>query len=368
MRRIGRGRTALVVVAALAVTGMALAATRQVARPAAPVDGAMRTWRLAFVRAGDIWVANGDGGEARLLVKDGEAPAWSPDRKRIAFVRKGNVWRVGADGRGLRQLTFGWTGREVSELESELAIIDDQAVDISWDPRASMITFSHWERARLARPGEAKAETIACCAIFDVPTDAGKQRPGLVRRFDVRDEAAGFLFSYHGHPAWSQSGKRLAFVRNGDIWVAERHLDETGRPTSLLGESYRTGVWAVDTTRLAAVARYDAPTYRGSRENEGVVHLSWSPDEKHLAYEIRRLGGSGFDEIHVVDVTRDQYQDLVARRDRRLVEDGSHPSFSPDGRYLAYERWDDGSQGIWAISIDGKTKRQLVRDGEQPAW
>ncbi len=101
------------------------------AQPAWASDG-----RLAFVRAGDLWLRSSDGGESALLVDAAEpvwspddraiavarhggiealdpasgqtrrltdqpgdgSPAWSADGERIAFVRRGAIWAIGADG------------------------------------------------------------------------------------------------------------------------------------------------------------------------------------------------------------------------------------------------------------------------------
>jgi len=358
MRRAGVLAAMLALVGLIAPTGVT-----------APQAGPLRSWRLAFVRDGALWMANGDGSDQRRVIQNVDRPAWSPDKRKIAFVRKGNVWVANADGSRQRQLTFRWK-RAQATGEACQVFSEGRWVDASWDPKAPVITFSHWEDYRLTRKDGREARTIASCAIYDAPLRATRGHPELLTRFGPFDREAAYYFSYHSHPAWSRSGKMLAFVRNGDIWIADRYFDKQGQPSFRLGPDYLRGIWEITATRLAAVAVYDAPTDRASRENEGVVRLSWSPDEQYLAYEIRRLSGSGFDEIHVLRVTRDKYDRPRASEDRRLVEDGTDPCFSPDGRFLAYESWAwaGSRQGIWVVSRDGKTKQQLVEDGEQPAW
>jgi Tol biopolymer transport system component len=47
--------------------------------------------RLAFERAGGIWVMRADGTRARRIVADAKAPAWSPDGRLIAFIGRGSA-------------------------------------------------------------------------------------------------------------------------------------------------------------------------------------------------------------------------------------------------------------------------------------
>jgi hypothetical protein len=51
-----------------------------------------------------VWISDVFGAHARRLTANGSAPAWSA-RDRIAFVRAGQVWLVRPNGHGLRRLT-----------------------------------------------------------------------------------------------------------------------------------------------------------------------------------------------------------------------------------------------------------------------
>ncbi len=323
---------------------------------------------LLFVRARDVWIAHADGTGQRRLIRGAEAPCWSPDRKQIAFARAGNVWVARADGSGQRQVTalsdpHGWAAAPQG--------CSGRPVDIAWDLVDGLITFSRPQAfsvrqvgtvAGRPRPAGA-AETLYTVSLFDVPAAARRaSRP--VSRWDPLDGAAGFRFSEQSHPAWSHDGKRLAFARNGDIWFACRggaRFD--GDPIPPRGKG-RWPAWRWEVARLAAVAHYDAPTYRVSREVYAVTHLSWAPDGRRLAYGVRRMGGTGHEQIHLLEV---QEKDGFLRDgvDRTLATDGEDPVFSPDGRSIAYAAY---GGDIVAVSLDGKTKRRLVRGGRQPAW
>ncbi len=111
---------ALLCCAAVTATAAVAAAeeTRLLRQPAVSAT------HVAFVHAGDVWLADRDGGEARRLTTFGgieSAPMFSPDGKQVAFTGKydGNldVYSVGIEGGEPRRLTWhpgddvvrGWT-------------------------------------------------------------------------------------------------------------------------------------------------------------------------------------------------------------------------------------------------------------------
>jgi len=324
--------------------------------------GPLKSWRLAFVRRGDIWIANGDGTGQRVLIRNASSPCWSPDRKQIAFARHGNVWVADSDGRGARQLT---SRRQQGPSRPEGGrYTGGRDVTISWDARDDVITFSHWERFSVARLGSRDARVIAGCSIYDVP--AASRRPQSAKaRFDIFDDEARFHPSANDCPAWSRSGQRLAFVRNGDVWIAER--SETPGRTAAPGKRVPPSTWGWDVTRLEAAARYDAPTDRGSRMNLFVTHLSWSPDGKSIAYGRRRLDGSGVWEVFVRKV-RQRGGSFLPDSASKLA-DGQDPCFSPDGKWIAYHgEGEGGLADIIALPLAGGQARRIVANGSQPAW
>jgi len=61
----------------------------------------------------------------------------------------------------------------------------------------------------------------------------------------------------------------------------------------------------------------------------------------------------------------------TARQVTDAYNDARHPSFSPDGRNIAFQGYRDGGYDIWAVSPDGSNQRQLTRgpfDDREPAW
>ena len=84
---------------------------------------------------------------------------------------------------------------------------------------------------------------------------------------------------------------------------------------------------------------------------------SWYPED-------RPPMGAAFAGMH--EAAR-QYGQLAGRA-RRVVAEGFHPSFSPDGTQLAYSRGVLGASGIEILNLGSGKTRLLTVPGKDPAW
>jgi serine/threonine protein kinase len=84
---------------------------------------------------------------------------------------------------------------------------------------------------------------------------------------------------------------------------------------------------------------------------------SWYPEDRPPV-------GTAFAGMH--EAAR-QYGQLVERA-RRVVAEGFHPSFSPDGAQLAYSRGVLGASGIEILNLGSGKTRLLTVPGKDPAW
>jgi TolB protein len=178
-------------------------------------------------------------------------------------------------------------------------------------------------------------------------------------------------------PAWSPDGTRVAFAStrdgNSEIYVANRDGSNPRRLTNHAAIDI-SPTWAPSGIQIAYVSdRTGTPQVwvmgadgLGQRQ---ISHESyadrptWSPAPfNEIAYAART--GPGLD-IRVLE--------LATGRVRQLTfGEGTNesPTFSPNGRHLAFMSTRSGKSQIFTIARDGKDVRQVTRSGNNygPDW
>lgn len=139
--------------------------------------------------------------------------------------------------------------------------------------------------------------------------------------------------SYAGQPAWSPKGSAIAFASDAG------------------------GHWAIDTIDPQGGARH-VLTHGGSAE-----WPTWSPKGTEIAYQhTAQRDGGGDPEIWIMDADG---------RDARPLTEGSLPSWSPDGRWIAFVRTSGKGSNLWMIPATGGRAVRLTDDGGEkgrPTW
>lgn len=144
-------------------------------------------------------------------------------------------------------------------------------------------------------------------------------------------------------PMWSPAGDQIAFYDDpdgrlsGDVYVVNR--DGRGRRNLT---AHPANDWAP----------------------------SWSPDGRWLAFTSTRDGSA---EIYVMDATCVEATIHVCRDSvRRLTEHpatDTAPTFSPDGRWIAFVSDRDGRGEVYVVAVEGGSPRRVTYGGGQfPAW
>jgi len=233
---------------------------------------------------------NADGSGIHKLTNqtnDDAAPVWSPDGTRVAFVRM----QSGQQPQPGQIFVMNSDGTGVSRLTC-LGSRDDRP---AWSPDGSRIAF---------------ARIVGKTTAIDVMQADGSNLHPLYQ--PLADNVVNL--------AWSPDGRRFAFGNSTGIAVV--NADGTGI-------RQLTGPSTIQTPD-------DFP--------------AWSPDSKSIAFDHSVLISMEFGaDVQLWVMTAD------GRNQHRLIAESRHdlgnPSWSPDGRQVAFFRWGDSTQGLTSIEV-----------------
>jgi Tol biopolymer transport system component/DNA-binding winged helix-turn-helix (wHTH) protein len=296
-----------------------------------------------------LFISPIDGDKERQLT-DGEAgeaqPSWSPDGKRIAFVsvRKGGIWLIDANGGEPKPLTTFGSRPSWSPDGTEIAFQSAEDIEYGWTAYDALPPSAIW--------------------IVDV---ASRKTAALT--------VAGNPSGGHCAPSWRSYGSRIAFSscdneRCGVFTIAR---DATGL-TEVASDPRRLAspVFAVDGRTIYYVQLlYNASlllgvsvdadgsrvsdTQRFRQSNPGVIqHLALSRDGFRFAWSVVEEKS----DLFAIDVGSSSPPMQLTKNP---MVSPTFPSFSPDGKKIAYVTVAAGDDsGIWISDADGSNARALV--------
>jgi Tol biopolymer transport system component len=302
------------------------------------------------VSLGTLYRVSVLGGEATKTVEDVDSPVtFSPDGKRLAFTR--NPYR-------------GPT--------SDLRVADSDGGNL-----ATLVT--HWAPDGLGDDGPAwspDGQSVATSVFL------GKTRTWAVEEVRIAGGAPRVMtsttLSAVQQVAWLGDGSGLA-ISAGDpstgwfyqMWYVPRRGGAPSRitsdPNNYLGASISwqsRSLVTVESDWISAIsvlpagdARRSSPVTAG--EYDGVAGVSWTPDGR------------------IVYASRDWDLWIVGSEggNPRLLTTSQHfnrePAVSPDGRFVAFASYRNGSSGIWRMNLDGSNAIRLTAEpvlAVLPSW
>ncbi|MFH1688791.1 MAG: protein kinase [Candidatus Eisenbacteria bacterium] len=303
---------------------------------------------IAFVsdRTGlrSVWEVGQFGGGATLLLEDAEYPAISPDGARIAFSRPGDSCELRI-----------WVASLDDPSDATMLTTGDHGlwdhVGAAWSPDGRILSYS----------GQANLWTVSA-------------EGGAPRRL-TRNRSGGT------ECAWSSDGDYVYFDswRHGTLalWRVSSRGGEPRRMTQGTGYESEPSVSA-DGSRLAystgnpgsGAVLVDLDT--GKETTIGrmrqIVLASISPDGSRMVFVSERWDRRGELAEQLLD------DGVPSGPPRRLTDQegsASHPSYSPDGRWIAYYLINEGKRDIWIIPTGAGRPVQFTDGPGQdvhPAW
>ena len=195
--------------------------------------------------------------------------------------------------------------------------------------------------------------------------------------------ASAFLLTACGGDGSERSDLAFVSTRDGDYAVYEMSASGAGehRITEAQSESTETNVlflavepaWSPDGTEIAFSSRRSTSfdievmnadgtgtkSLTSTKEND--THPTWSADGRRIAF--RREG-----DIYVMNADGSD-----ARRISDISAEESDPAWSPDGEWIAYIRRAPGTLAheVWIMRPDGSARRALTKQNGRaftPAW
>jgi len=315
-----------------------------------PVDREFRTWkRTRGGRAQDVWIYDLVENRSQRLTDDpgtDNFPMWAEGTVFFTSDRDDvlNLWAY--------DVAAG-TQRKVTHF--------DQG-DVLWPSLGpGAIVFM--------REGYLWRFDLATEEAAPIPIAIHAELPAAVPHFiDVADDVQG--------ASLSPSGKRAAFAARGELFTVPEKHGATRNLTRTQGVRETDPAWSPDGKLIAyfsdATGEYEL--YVRAPENDaeprrlttgGDVWLDsplWSPDSERIAWNDRdrRLRFVEVASGEIVDV------DVGSRGDLDSY------SWSPDGRWLAYQSWHDNELPAVAVySLDARSATRLgdgLTNDYQPAW
>ena len=322
----------------------------------------------------EIYVMDADGSNPRRLTTDGGTnPTWSPDGRHIAFESGFEICVMESDGSNPRCLTV-----------DDFSIISFS--ELSWSPDGRHIAFysglgaiyvlelrqegsdetfsDHGDSPSTATPvavGESIEGEITTGDIDYFRVTVGSpgtlmaSTTGSTDTYGFIEDSSGNVLHGNDDGGEGFNFRVSAAVEPGTYYIRVRGFDAPGTDAYTLTIQIEEGsdssgkVWVVRAIR------------RLTNDEANNVNPSWSPDGRHLAFSSYRDGGNN--EIYVMDAD--------GSNQRRLTTNGGgQPTWSPDGRQIAFESdRDDWNMEIYVMDADGSNQRRLTTNGgRHPTW
>jgi Tol biopolymer transport system component len=286
-----------------------------------------------------VYIAELDGGEPRRLA-DGDVVSWSPDGQRIAFAV---VWGLD-DEMGVYSTDAEGNVTKLSETTPSYRTA------LAWSPDGGSIAFAE------------ASETPSATQIHVVDIERGTET-ALGRGSD---------------PVWSPDGSRLAFLRDGNLWLMNRDGGQQTRLTNPSQPFVAEPAWTSDGSHLlfSFVPPFAASIYLIDPDGSNETNIAdgwlpvWSPDGQKIAFEGDSSGGGlgGWGALYVMDkdgrrtlkVGQYDWGDVIP-----MCRHGTGWSWSPDGQFILYDDMVAGQ--VFVARADG-VGSQAVAEGFSPAW
>jgi Tol biopolymer transport system component len=280
----------------------------------------------------DLHVMKPDGGERKLVVKNGGWPAFAADGASLYFHRrhsdKWGIWRVNLDGSGLERVT-------PEDVEA-------------YTPRAS--ADGKWLVAAVKRSNHRQIERFDLAAKKFTPVTkepADHWNPSIAPDGQVLYHQMANEFLVPNVELWgSPKGHPFQMLRLAGAFPA---ISPDGKRVALTGGNFaRVDVMNIDGGARKTIFSADART---------VFSLSWAHTGDRIAFSHGTAFQGPDHNVNIETVAPDgsEHKPLTEK-----AGNNGFPSFSPDGKQLVFRSGREGSKNLYIMNHDGSGVRRLT--------
>jgi Tol biopolymer transport system component len=189
--------------------------------------------------------------------------------------------------------------------------------------------------------------------------------------------------THDSDPAFSPTGRKIAFNHNGDIFTMRANGTHKKRVTTSESPD-RDPSWSPDGTRIAFDSRRNGNTdiYVINQDGSGLTRITtspqgdpfpaWSPDGTRIAFQ--RATPNGDVKIYVMKAAPESETNIPQRLTTTSGPNVSEyvPSWSPNGTRIAFASNQSGNGELYSVRADGSDLIQLTtnnfKSATLPAW
>ena len=331
--------------------------------------------RVAFQGYADgvwhIYVMNADGGDLRGITSgpfDDREPSWSRDGRRIAFSsdRSGNydIWDVDLATGAVRQLTRHAANDfspAYSPVDTRIAFVSERedrrgvwtinaetGSEASLAPAAGAVSAPSW-----SRDGTKVVYNVIAANRSELMLDGRDTGATAARSLRGGVVITGDEDVFPFRAQWTSSNE-LIYTADGKI---KKRAIDGGSPRII---EFSAAVSFTRTPYKYAVRDFDS---RSERAVRGIMTPVISPDATQVAFVAlgdlwlmpigpsTSLGASG----QAKRLTSDRFVEM-------------HPTWSPDGRSLAFSSDRDGTMDIWVRDLASGADRKVAAEATKASW
>ena len=228
----------------------------------------------------------------------------------IAFVRNGDVWLMNPDGTNQRP---------------HVANIGNASGHMSWSPDGKLIAFGRRGSVQIRYPAGGGGQHAAYDLFYAFIDSTNNFWMGITETLGAQQ------------PTWSSDGSKIAFT-----------YDLNATQANATWPNYQIGIYNVNSRKLDTL---DLP--KGSKLLNAMAP-SFSPDGTRLACVIGEFEGSSLNPRGLVIINasgvKESYDQLL--EEAKANPKATAPSWSPDGKWIAYISNDLTTQGLFIVKSD----------------